>query len=149
MRTWFISALILLAEPATADTIDFKQAARWQVTCSTETQASDPFPEQRAESIFLMWDRRAGVAEMDWHNGVRKILRQLNVDADYTAHFWYGPDTPQIVPEGQREPIDCCSHTLLSFRASGEFALTEHTVTYGGMRALSQEGRCDFVPLPD
>lgn len=148
MRRGLTVLLVIFALPATGETVDFKQSARWLVTCFADRQAPNPDPIQDG-AISLIWDRRAAVAEMSWSNGVKKILRQLNVDADHTAHFWYGPDTPLIVPEGKIKPVDCCSNAMLSFRASGEYAMTVHSISYGGMKALSQEGSCNFVRLAD
>lgn len=148
MRRGFIALLVVLALPAAGETVDFNRASRWLVTCIADMQSPSPFPIQDG-SLSLIWDRRAAVAEMDWPNGVKKILRQLNGNVEHTANFWYGSDTPMIVPEGKIKPIDCCSTGMLSFRASGEYAMTVHDISYGGMKALSQEGTCNFLPQAD
>ena len=143
-----IAALTILAPPAVAETVEFTSAARWHVSCQAVRQSPDPFPIQ-SHSISFIWDRRVGVAEIDWGNGIKKIMRQLNNKADAVIHFSYGPETSLIVPEGQDRPIDCCYNSMLSIRMQGYYAITRHTVEYGDMRALSQEGTCTFTPLAD
>lgn len=142
------TTLLVSALPATAEDFDFRRASKWHAVCVAARQTPDPFPIQN-DTIKLTWDRRAAVAEIEWPNGVRKFLRQLNSTADNTAHFWYGPDTSAKVPDGQMMPIDCCYNAMLSFRARGEYALTIHDIAYGGMKAMSQEGYCTFTPADD
>ena len=65
------------------------------------------------------------------------------------VHFWYGPETSYIVPEGQDGTIDCCYNAMLSIRMQGYYALSRHSVEHGQMKALSQEGTCTFTPLAE
>lgn len=148
MKTALAATFFLCAVPAAANQVDFTRAAKWHAVCVPETRMP-PDENFGAEPLTLMWDRRAAVAEMNWIHDGKKFLRQLNNDAEAVVSFWFGPETTGKAAEGQNRGVDCCYNSMLTFRSTGEFAVTQHHVFYGGVTAESAEGQCTFTPLDD
>ncbi|MBA4492038.1 hypothetical protein [Paracoccus sp. S1E-3] len=82
-----------------------------------------------------------------WKSAIKKTLRQIEGEADYTVHFRYGPDTAVVIPDEGTAPIDCCYNAMLSMRSSGEYARTTHDISRGDMKAVSGEGQRTFTRL--
>ncbi|HKL65161.1 MAG TPA: hypothetical protein VJ886_03540 [Roseovarius sp.] len=140
-------ALALMVQPSWAqEDVNFQTAAGLHFDCRADAPDETALPE--GDHVTFTWDRRAGGGELLWPNGHRAILRQLNNDARWLVHFWYGDETGRIVPEGEMN-IGCCIQSYLSVRHSGHFALTKHSIVQGGMRARSIEGRCAITAIPE
>lgn len=102
-------------------------------------------------AVTITWHRDRGVATLIWGNGDGKGLREVQGFSDgngqHTVHFWYSPATakytaPETAASRYGGWVEGFGPGFVSLRITGEAAMTTHDIIYGGMKALTREGRC-------
>jgi|GEM_PF-5746791 len=135
-----------LARELTSVAGPFPAVSTLSLDCLLDRSESEGwFPEPKR--IALVWDLdRAEARAPDqpaqataplveipgfaWRDGLR-----------FVAHFRLADPAPETLSDPR------LSTALFSVRSDGDAVLTEHSVVYGGMRALTQSGRCTFAPV--
>jgi hypothetical protein len=146
MNKYFISFIVwLCAFSGNVISASFSYNPIWQLDCNTSngTQKS---------KFVIMWYRDAGYATMLYENGNGKGLREIpgfSENEQFTAHFWISPATTKITGKTTKESehgfwVESLGPTLISVRKTGEIAVTNHDVIYGGMKAFTQTGKCEI-----
>ncbi|TRW97641.1 hypothetical protein FNJ84_09090 [Paracoccus sp. M683] len=123
--------------------VPFDSAAGWHMECKEE-RSTDQFAT--LGSFSLDWDRRTRTVRWESAEGFYRYGTQLQRDDDWTVTFVTSPESP-VVQTTDKPVINCCFADMFSVRAQGEFAATDHTIIYGGYKAISREGRCTFTPV--
>jgi hypothetical protein len=149
-KLWLTPLLFIVLFLAQINTTEaaFKAHPIWQFDCSTKKEAEG---KEGSEIIFqILWFRDAGHATVTWDNGNGKGLREIPGFADneqYSAHFWMSPYTSKntgkkVAEKGHGFWLESLGPTMFSVRHTGEIAVTNHDIIYGGMKAFTQLGTC-------
>ena len=148
------AALILLFFHFTllADTNSFNDFPTWEFECSTLKIATKkrPKPDQELQKFKILWHRDEGRANVTWENGNGKGLREIpgfSENRQLSAHFWMSPYTSKYTGQETTDSshgfwVESFGPTMYSIRFSGEIAVTNHDIIYGGMEAFSEHGTC-------
>lgn len=143
-----ILSIVLFLAQINISEAAFKAHPIWQFDCSTTKEAEG---EDGSEIIFqILWYRDAGHATVTWENGNGKGLREIPGFTDneqYSAHFWMSPYTSKSTGQKTAEKghgfwMESLGPTMFSVRHTGEIAITNHDIIYGGMKAFTQLGTC-------
>lgn len=135
----------------------FDDAPSWQFNCTLDAlaRADGWCVAPNAENACGMaatvtWHRDRGVATMIWQDGNGKELREVegfSGTGQQAVHFWFSPATEKFTGSETAASryggwIEDFGPTFVSLRITGEAAMTTHDIVFGGMKALSREGRC-------
>ncbi len=147
MIKYFIPSIVLLCSFAGhVLAASFSDNPIWKLDCDT----SDGTKQSK---FVIMWYRDAGYATLLYENGNGKGLREIpgfSENDQFTAHFWMSPATTKITGKTTRESehgfwLESLGATLISVRTTGEIAVTNHDIIYGGMKAFTQTGKCKIL----
>jgi hypothetical protein len=144
MSKYIISLIVLLsAFTGRVLSASFSDNPIWKMDCDTTDGT-------KQSKFVIMWYRDGGYATLLYENGNGKGLREIpgfSENEQFTAHFWMSPATTKITGKKTRESehgfwLESFGPTLISVRTTGEIAVTNHDIIYGGMKAFTQIGKC-------
>ena len=149
-KFWLLTPLFIVLFLAQINTSEaaFKAHPIWQFDCSATKRIEG---KEDSEIVFqILWHRDAGHATVTWESGNGKGLREIPGFAgneQYTAHFWMSPYTSKNTGQKTAEKghgfwLESLGPTMFSVRHTGEIAVTNHDIIYGGMKAFTQLGTC-------